>query len=273
MYSSRGEYEKALEEEQEALRLAPRNVVFAGSVMGVYRNLNRFNEAKEAAERAFSRKLDGAPLHRELLLIAYIQDDLVAQEKEIQWFAGKPDETQSINLQGFNALVHGQRRKAKELAQRGFEMARRQGNPNAQPPSLAGIDAQVGDCEAARKEKINILQCMDAAAVRLAEEKAAKNPPPNPDTAGLLYQRGLAALEAGKWAEAAGEFQKILDHKGRNWGTLYAPAYLGLARGAANAGDTAKAKRAYQDFLALWKDADKDLPFYTQATKELAELR
>jgi eukaryotic-like serine/threonine-protein kinase len=82
----------------------------------------------------------------------------------------------------------------------------------------------------------------------------------------------LAALTAGKGAEAAAEFQKIVDHKGRNWGIFYSPAYLGLARAQAKAGDTAKARRAYQDFLALWKDADKDLPFYIQATRELAEL-
>lgn len=109
--------------------------------------------------------------------------------------------------------------------------------------------------------------------MRLAEERAAKNPPPNLDTADLLYQRGLAGLRARKRAEAAVEFQKILDHKGRNWGPFYSLAYLGLARASALAGDTAKAKRGYQDFLALWKDADKDLPLLSQANKELAALR
>ena len=90
----------------------------------------------------------------------------------------------------------------------------------------------------------------------------------------MLCQRGLAALTAGKGTAAAAEFQKIVDHKGRNWQSLlYSPAYLGLARAQAKAGEIAKARRAYQDFLALWKDADKDLPFYLQATRELAELR
>ena len=109
--------------------------------------------------------------------------------------------------------------------------------------------------------------------MRLADEQAAKNPPPNPDTADLLYLRGLAGLHAGKGAEAAAEFQKILDHKGRNWGPLYPLAYLGLARAAALAGDTAKAKKAYQDFFALWKDADPDIPTLIAARKEYAALR
>jgi hypothetical protein len=61
----------------------------------------------------------------------------------------------------------------------------------------------------------------------------------------LLYRRGLSDLNAHKGAEAAAEFQKILDHNGRNWGPLYSLAYLGLARESALVADTAKAKRAY----------------------------
>ena len=189
--------------------------------------------------------------------------------------AGKLEEFNSLGLQTTNALMHGQRRKAKELDQGRVEMARRQGVAGVQLSNPAVIDAQVGDCEAARKAKSNPAPflCWDEARVRLAQEAAAKNPPQNPDNVGLLNQRGSAALNAGKGAEAAAEFQKILDHKSRNWGPLYSNAYLGLVRGEAMAGDTAKAKRAYQDFLALWKDADKDTPFLIEATKELAALR
>jgi hypothetical protein len=76
----------------------------------------------------------------------------------------------------------------------------------------------------------------------------------------LLYLRGMVALYAGKGEEAAAEFQKILDHKGRNWGPLYSTIYLRLPRAAALAGDTAKARRAYQDFLPVWKTPTKMLP-------------
>jgi eukaryotic-like serine/threonine-protein kinase len=65
----------------------------------------------------------------------------------------------------------------------------------------------------------------------------------------------------------------ILDHKGANWGPYYPLAYVGLARSAVLAGDTTRARKAYQDFLALWKDADPDLPILKQARQEYAGLK
>jgi hypothetical protein len=69
------------------------------------------------------------------------------------------------------------------------------------------------------------------------------------------------------------EFQRILDNRG--WGStlfFYPMARLGLARAAAISGDLAKSRRAYQDFLALWKDADPDVPVLIQAKAEYAKL-
>jgi len=52
----------------------------------------------------------------------------------------------------------------------------------------------------------------------------------------------------------------------------YSPAYLGLGRAEALAGDTDKAKKAYQDFHALWKDADPDMPTLIAARREYGAL-
>ena len=96
-----------------------------------------------------------------------------------------------------------------------------------------------------------------------------------------VYLRGLAYLRLRKGVEAAAEFQKILDHKGAswgsawrfpNWGLHYSISYLGLARGSVLAGDTAKARKAFQDFFELWKDADPDIPILQQAKAEYAKL-
>ncbi len=271
IYSARGEYENALEHALEQARLEPRTWAFQLALMTAYIRLDRFDEAKTVWERSSWKKPDDPALHQLLLAIAYMQDDQRAQEKELQWFAGRPAESQGLRQQFVNALMHGQRRQAKEINQRAYEVGWRQGITRAQPHN-ALVDALAGDCEAAGKERSGSVLCMDASALLIAQEKAAKNPPPNPYTAELLYQRGLVALAAGKGTAAAAEFQKIIDHKGRNWGALYSPAYLSLARAQAKAGDTAKARQAYQSFLALWKDADKDLPFYIQANKELAAL-
>jgi len=88
------------------------------------------------------------------------------------------------------------------------------------------------------------------------------------------YLRGQAYLGEGKRAEAAREFQSILDHRGWNpTSPLYPLAHLGLARAAALAGDAAKSRKEYQDFLALWKDADADLPVLIEAKKEYEKLK
>ena len=89
-----------------------------------------------------------------------------------------------------------------------------------------------------------------------------------------IYVRGEAYLSARQGTEAATEFQKILDHPGivvnDPMGVL---AHLGLGRAYTLAGDTAKAKTAYEDFLALWKDADPDIPVLQQAKAEYAQLQ
>jgi len=88
------------------------------------------------------------------------------------------------------------------------------------------------------------------------------------------YLRGQAYLRQQKGAEAAVEFQKILDHRGEApLSVLYPLAHLGLARAAAMAGDATKARTAYQNFLALWKDADQDLRVLQEARQDYAKLQ
>ena len=88
-----------------------------------------------------------------------------------------------------------------------------------------------------------------------------------------VYVRGEAYLAAHKGAEAAAEFQKIIDHRGAVVSDpIGALANLQLARAYASIGDKAKAKGAYQDFLSLWKDADSDIPILKQAKAEYQRL-
>jgi len=86
--------------------------------------------------------------------------------------------------------------------------------------------------------------------------------------------RGQAQLMAHNGAAAAAEFQKVLDHRGivLNFVTA-ALARLQLARAYAMAGDSAKAKAAYQDFLNQWKDANPDIPILNEAKAEYAKLQ
>jgi serine/threonine protein kinase/tetratricopeptide (TPR) repeat protein len=99
-----------------------------------------------------------------------------------------------------------------------------------------------------------------------------------------VYVRGEAYLVAGQGNAAAAEFQKILDHSGIVWNCWTgALAHLGVARANAlqsrtSQGADADAARvralaAYKDFLALWKDADPDIPILKQAKTEYAKMQ
>jgi eukaryotic-like serine/threonine-protein kinase len=89
-----------------------------------------------------------------------------------------------------------------------------------------------------------------------------------------VYMRGEAYLAEHRGPEAAAEFQKILDHRGIVVSDpIGALARLQLGRALALSGDVARAKAAYDDFLALWKHADPGLPILKQARAEYAKLQ
>jgi tetratricopeptide (TPR) repeat protein len=88
------------------------------------------------------------------------------------------------------------------------------------------------------------------------------------------YVRGQAYLLAHNGTAATAEFQKLLDHRGivGNFvtGSL---AHLQIGRAYAMAGDTAKAKAAYQDFFNIWTDADSNIPILKEAKAEYTKLQ
>jgi DNA-binding winged helix-turn-helix (wHTH) protein/tetratricopeptide (TPR) repeat protein len=88
-----------------------------------------------------------------------------------------------------------------------------------------------------------------------------------------IYMRGEAFLAARQGPQAAVEFQKILDHRGIVVSDpIGALAHLQLARALALSGDKIKSKAAYQDFLTLWKDADREIPILARAKSESTNL-
>jgi serine/threonine protein kinase/tetratricopeptide (TPR) repeat protein len=87
------------------------------------------------------------------------------------------------------------------------------------------------------------------------------------------YVRGQAYLRARQGKEAAAEFQKVLDHRGScQTSPQCALAHLQLARARALSGDATGARSAYQDFFAIWKDADPDISILKEAKAEYAKL-
>jgi tetratricopeptide (TPR) repeat protein len=88
------------------------------------------------------------------------------------------------------------------------------------------------------------------------------------------YIRGEAFLAAGNAQASAAEFQKVLNHRGIVLADpIGALAHLQLGRVFTLSGEKDRARSAYQDFLTLWKDADRDIPILKKAKAEYAKLQ
>ncbi|MEN3327447.1 MAG: eukaryotic-like serine/threonine-protein kinase [Acidobacteriota bacterium] len=91
---------------------------------------------------------------------------------------------------------------------------------------------------------------------------------------GTTFARGNLYLKQRMGNEAAAEFKKVIDQRGVDMlSCTHVLAHLGLGRALALNGDTAGARKAYQDFFALWKDADHDLSVLVEARKEYEAIR
>jgi tetratricopeptide (TPR) repeat protein len=324
IYIDEGQFEEGLEEGQQAGQLEPDVEPPYRRQLDAYICLDRFPEARQLAEKVRALRIDGSRIHQRYLELAYIEGDQADISREIQWFAGKPEEYLSLGLQAANLNLHGRRRESHALYQRAADAALHQGFKyvaDEYEQADARADALSGDCQTVRRLRrpaLALAICGETAeaeklaagtsktfpegtiwnAVQLPEIQAMmalhrddptksvelmKSASPYerayPDA---IYVRGLAYLKLHRGSEAAAEFKKIVDHKGANWGATwvhpnwgqyYSLAYLGMARGFALAGDSAKAGKAYQEFFDLWKDADPNIPALKQAKVEYAGLK
>ena len=327
-----GQPEKALPENQEALRLEPNNVLSYENLGYTYLNLNRFDEAKAVVEQGQARGLDEATQRALLAYLAFLRGDTAEMDRQFAQGASDPEsENFILALQADVQASAGRLAKARELFHRAVESAQhnslkepsatwqavaalreayfgnhdlaRQGaaaalavtsGQNVQPPAalalaLAGdaTRAQAVAADLAKRYPKNIfITSYYVPTIRAVLELNRGNAPAALDllqTAApyeaqscmdAVYTRGQAYLASRQGSAAAAEFQKILDHRGlMNVCPLMSLAHLGLARANAMSGDTAKARNAYQDFFALWKDADPDIPILKEAKAEYVKLQ
>ncbi len=122
----------------------------------------------------------------------------------------------------------------------------------------------------------NIQNNQPAAAISLLEPLRSYEFGTGPRGLGAtpVFWRGMAYLKLHDGAKAAVEFQRILDHRGAaGFSAEYPLSHLNLGRAYALQGDTAKARTAYQDFFAAWKDADPDIPLLKAAKAEYEKLK
>ena len=123
-YADMGQYDKALGENQEAMRLAPDEVVSYGNLGAAYLALNRLNEAGTAFNEALARKLDAGFLRQQMYLLAFLRGDTTQMEQQVAWGAGKPgDEDPLLSTQSDTEAYYGQMNKARDFSRRAVDSA------------------------------------------------------------------------------------------------------------------------------------------------------
>jgi DNA-binding winged helix-turn-helix (wHTH) protein/tetratricopeptide (TPR) repeat protein len=340
IYYALGQYESALKEHQEALRLFPYDSVAFRFVAYTYLLLDRVEDAAATAREARVKGLDSA-LGPTVYAIAFYQNDAPEMARQVAAATGKTgEEDLLLALNADTAAYFGHLEKSRELSRRaadsaelaaGKETAATYYATSALREGLFGNADRAGQQAILAKGRASgrdvdyglalaLAYAGNAGQVQALADDLGKRFPEdtvvqfnclptlkaklallrsNPQQAldslqaaapyelGLpaigfynwpnlypVYVRGEAYLAAHKGSEAASEFQKILDHRGL---VLNEPigvlAHLQLGRAYAMQGDTAKSRAAYQNFLALWKDADPDIPILIQAKAEYAELK
>jgi tetratricopeptide (TPR) repeat protein/predicted Ser/Thr protein kinase len=342
IYPVLGEYEKAAEEAQKTIELAPDFGVGYALLGSNSLSLDRLGAAQDAVRRASERKIEIPLLALLRYDVTFLQGDIGGMQREVAAARGKSGVEELISdHQAFALAYTGHLQEATKMLRRASELAQQAahrekaagfetraalweafyGNaPAAKPAAMAALAlaknrevqygaavalAMVGDSSQAQtlandlarsfpedtSVKFNYLPTVraflalnhgdPAKAIELLQVAVPYElGQPRSTQTGFfgalypIYARGQAYLAARQGAEAAREFQKILDHPGIMVGDpIGVLAHLQMGRAYGMRGDTTKAKAAYQDFLTLWKDADPDIAVLKQAKAEYAKLQ
>ena len=254
-YNAIGETDKAIAEYQAAIGESPRNWLPSTNLANIHLQLERIEDAKAVLDDAIARGLEAPELHLRLLLIANLENDAAAADKQRRWFAGKPEEYNALILQAILVLLRGQPGKAHECLARARVLMER-ANLNERVQRNASIEKQIDGYLASGPSPFVL---------------NAPGLPVSPTTA-MAFFNAQKLLAAGATQAAADEFQKVIDRPyGGIWFRPF--AYVGSARSAALAGDTARARKAYEEFFEFWKDAEPDVALLVDAQKEYAALK
>jgi tetratricopeptide (TPR) repeat protein/tRNA A-37 threonylcarbamoyl transferase component Bud32 len=331
VYIQMGQFENALENARQAVQLDPDSASGYSNAGFAYAGLNRLDEAKATFNEALQHKAGAAMAHSSLAMIAWLQDDQAAMERELDLMRNDPQsDFTETGMRSAMAACGGQIKAGRNFGQKQREAAGRLGFKEA----AANEYAQEAFTEATLLNKARALEDVaqalklsqsrnvvlysasalamageDVRAAKLADDVAQKRPydtlvqfvavplikaqielnHENPGKAidlldsalvyaransGVLYVRGNAYLKAGRGSDAVQAFQRLLDLKNSiNIDPIMPLAKVGLARAYVLAGDKARGRVAYQDFFALWKNADPDIPVLREIKTEYAKLQ
>ena len=264
-----GRFERAIKASQELIAADPDFVMAYGGLALSYFLTDRFPEAESTLQRASERKLENP----NCLILRYNIAVLKGNQEQMDRAVG---------------LAKGKRR-AEHLMAHEEALALALSGDFSRSEALANdLDKRFSEDTFVKFTYAPVLRALAALGrgkpadsverlqIALRYELASNGLNFNFYLGGLhsAYVRGEALFALHRYAEAAAEFQKILDHRGIvGADPIGALAHLHLGRAYTSSGDNAKAKSGYEEFLTLWKHADSDIPILQQAKAEYAKLQ
>jgi tetratricopeptide (TPR) repeat protein len=190
-YVKLGQWEKALQETQDALRLEPNNALLPANLASMQLALNRTEDARTTVDQALARKLETALLHHAWYETAFLRDDRETMQQQLAWAAGRAgEEDWLLSAQSDTEAYFGRLGKAREFSQRAIDSANR---ANAKETAAlwyvhaAVREAEFGNETSARQNAM--------AGLALVVGKDVRN------VAALALARAGDAAQAGRLAE------------------------------------------------------------------------
>ena len=167
-YGNLGQFDKALAQEKEALRLAPDLVVVYADMAGTYINLNRLDEAKAIFDQSLAHRLDSDLLRANTYYYAFLRGDTALMAQQVGWAAGKPGvEDTLLSAQSDTEAYYGRLTKARDFSRRAVDSAVRSDSQETAAlwkVNAALREAELGNAAYARQgasEALNLSQGPD----------------------------------------------------------------------------------------------------------------
>lgn len=198
-------------------------------------------------KKGIARHLDSSGLQNRLYLIGFFKGDAEAMKRQVEWFAGRPEEYQIRELQARSLAFAGRRREASETLAQAAQLAGGRGLVAEKARILANeanMNAIFGFTQPARNQALRVLTLIEKE--HIAPEELL------PSLIGQLDSQPLVCTLA--LCGEARRAQSLADELGRRFSedTMHNSVWLPM----------------YEDFFLLWKQADVELPVLIEARKE-----
>jgi DNA-binding winged helix-turn-helix (wHTH) protein/tetratricopeptide (TPR) repeat protein len=165
LFTEIGQYDKAIPQALDAVRLNPDHAFPYVVLARAYKRSTRYAESKRACEQAIGRRLDGWAIHSLLFQMAYADRDEQAMRRQLEWAKGTSDASAMLGDWAASEATSGHIRKALDLYRRSRDEARARDlveSEAAAEASSALVEAVVGDRAQAREHA--------GASLRLSQE-------------------------------------------------------------------------------------------------------